>query len=295
MTTGILNLDKPQGWTSHDVVAQVRRLTGERRVGHAGTLDPLATGVLLVCLGAATRLVEYLQIGQKAYRATVRLGLTTTTDDAEGEIMTTRPVPPLTMADVERALAAFRGTIVQRPPAHSAVKQDGVPLYRRARRGEKVEAPPRTVTIHELNVVSWAPPDLTLQITCSSGTYIRSLARDLGEHIGCGGHLVSLCRTASGRFRLEDAVSWERLASAVASGEWKGLVQPPQLALEGFTCVTVGPNDEECLRHGLAISCLVPPPVERGYALSASGDIVALLRYDGVHRVWRPHKVFVAN
>jgi len=295
MTTGILNLDKPKGWTSHDVVAQVRRLTGEQRVGHAGTLDPLATGVLLVCLGAATRLVEYLQASQKTYRATVRLGLTTTTDDAEGEIMTTRPVPPLTAADVERAADAFRGTIIQRPPPHSAIKQDGVPLYRRARRGEKVEAPPRTVTIHELHVVSWAPPDLTLQITCSSGTYIRSLARDLGERIGCGGHLISLCRTASGRFRLEDAVSWERLTSAVAAGGWKGLVQPPQLALEGFTCVMVGSGDEERLRHGMAISCPVPPPVEHGYALSGSGDIIALLRYDAEQRAWRPYKVFIAD
>ena len=295
MTTGILNLDKPQGWTSHDVVARVRRLTGERRVGHAGTLDPLATGVLLICLGAATRLVEYLQASQKTYRATVRLGLATTTDDAEGEVMASRPVPPLTEADVERVLVAFRGTISQRPPAHSAIKQDGVPLYRRARRGEKVEAPPRTVTIYELNVVAWMPPDLMLQITCSSGTYIRSLARDLGERIGCGGHLAGLCRTASGRFRLEDAVSWERLASAVARGEWERLVQPPHLALEGFTCVMVDSGDEERLRHGMAISCPVPPPAEHGYALSASGDIVALLRYDVERHAWHPHKVLARS
>ncbi|MCC7355269.1 MAG: tRNA pseudouridine(55) synthase TruB [Anaerolineae bacterium] len=295
MTAGILNLDKPKGWTSHDVVAQVRRLTGERRAGHAGTLDPLATGVLLVCLGAATRLAEYLQATQKTYRATVRLGQTTTTGDAEGEITAARPVPPLTVADLEEVLAAFRGPIVQRPPAHSAIKQDGVPLYRRARRGEVVEAPPRTITIYELNVVAWMPPHLMLDVVCSSGTYIRSLARDLGERVGCGGHLADLCRTASGRFRLEDAVSWERLASAVAVGEWKGLVQPPHLALDGFTCVTVDAGNEGRLRHGMDISCLVPPPAERGYALSASGDIVALLRYDVERRSWRPYKVLAAD
>ncbi len=295
MTSGILNLDKPQGWTSHDVVARVRRLTGERRVGHAGTLDPLATGVLLVCLGAATRLTEYLQAAPKTYRATVRLGLATDTGDAEGAVVATRPVPPLSSEDLEEALAAFRGTIVQRPPIYSAIKQGGVPLYRRARRGEEVTPPPRQVTIYALDLIAWAPPDLTLLIVCSAGTYIRSLAHDLGERLGCGGHLISLCRTASGRFRLEEAISLEDLAAAVARGDWARFVLPPHWALDGFLPVAVGAEEEARLRHGQELPCPTPPRTEQGYALSAQGDVVALLRYEADRRSWRPYKVFTVG
>lgn len=295
MTAGILNLNKPQGWTSHDVVARVRRLTGERRVGHAGTLDPLATGVLLVCLGAATRLAEHLQAAPKTYRATVRLGISTDTGDAEGRVVAARPVPDLSLEALEAALDAFRGPIMQRPPAYSAVKQGGVPLYRRARRGEEVVAPLRQVTIYALEVVAWAPPDLTLQVVCSSGTYVRSLAHDLGERLGCGGHLVALCRTASGRFRLEEAVSLEELAAAAARGDWTRFVWPVQRALEDFLPVPVSAEDEARLRHGQALPCPVPPSREEGYALSAQGEVVALLRYDASRRAWHPYKVLVAD
>ena len=292
MTAGILNLDKPIGWTSHDVVARVRKLTGERHTGHAGTLDPLATGVLLVCLGSATRLVEYLQATRKTYRATVRLGISTDSGAGEGVIT---PVPPLTEADIEVVLAAFRGPIVQRPPAHSALKQDGVPLYRRVRRGETVEAPTRTITIYALDIVTWTPPDLLIDVICSPGTYIRSLAFDLGERIGCGGYLAGLCRTASGRFTLADAVSLDRLAAAAVAGEWQKLLQPAYLALDGFTRIVVDAADEARLQHGLDVTCPQPPPTEQGYALSATGECVALLRYDAERQAWRPYKVLTAG
>ena len=206
LTEGILNIDKPTGMTSHDVVNRVRRATGTRRVGHAGTLDPLATGVLLVCVGRATRLVEYLVGQQKVYEAIVRLGQTTDTYDADGEVVQERPLS-FTPPNLENALNQFRGEIEQIPPMYSAIKQNGQPLYKLARQGKEVERKTRHVTIYDLAVVNWEAPNLTLRVTCSSGTYIRSLAHDLGEVLGCGGHITMLRRTAIGDFAAETAVS----------------------------------------------------------------------------------------
>ena len=164
--SGVLNIDKPQGMTSHDVVARVRRLTGIRRVGHAGTLDPLATGVLLVCVGPATRIVEYLQRGRKVYETTVRLGQETDTYDAEGEIVAETPVPDFDRETLERALDAFRGDIVQRPPVYSAIKKNGQPLYKLARAGVAVDVPTRQITVYALEILRWQNPELHLRITC---------------------------------------------------------------------------------------------------------------------------------
>jgi tRNA pseudouridine55 synthase len=199
--SGVLCVDKPLGMTSHDVVGRTRRVAGLRRVGHAGTLDPLATGVLLLCLGRAARLIEYLVGHDKVYETTVRLGQTTATYDAEGEVLAERPFLHLTLSQIEAALEAFRGDIVQQPPIYSAIKQGGQPLYKLARQGKtEVARPYRPVTIHELTRLSWEPPHLSLRIACSSGTYIRSLGYDLGEALGCGGHLSALRRLAVGRF-----------------------------------------------------------------------------------------------
>jgi tRNA pseudouridine55 synthase len=208
--SGLLVIDKPIGPTSHDVVGRVRRLTGVRRVGHAGTLDPLASGVLLVCVGSATRLVEYLVGLDKVYETTIRLGQATTTYDAEGEVTAERPVS-LTLGQIAAALDHFRGTIRQRVPPYSAVKQDGQPLYKRARRGEAIELPQREVTIHALDLLSYEPPLLALRVVSSSGVYIRSLAHDLGEALGCGGHVAALRRTAVGRFTLDEAAALDEL------------------------------------------------------------------------------------
>lgn len=211
LVEGVLNVDKPAGMTSHDVVNRVRRVAGTRRVGHAGTLDPLATGVLLVCVGRATRLVEYLVGQPKVYEATVRLGQTTDTYDADGEIIDERPLT-VTLQDLENALAQFRGDIEQIPPMYSAIKQGGQPLYKLARQGKEVERKTRHVTIYELTQLYWDPPDLTIRVMCSSGTYIRSLAYDLGEVLGCGGHITMLRRTAIGDFAANTAVSLADLA-----------------------------------------------------------------------------------
>jgi len=209
---GILNLDKPAAWTSHDVVARVRRLAGQRRVGHAGTLDPAATGVLPVLLGRATRLVELIQAGRKTYQATVCLGAATTTDDAEGETIATAPVPTLSCEQVAGVLRRFEGTILQTPPRYSAIKVGGQRAYAVARRGDEPALQPRPVTIDALHLLACDPPTLCLEVHCGSGTYVRALARDLGAALGTLGHLTALVRTRVGPFGLEDAIRLDTLA-----------------------------------------------------------------------------------
>jgi tRNA pseudouridine55 synthase len=210
-----LVIDKPAGPTSHGCVAAVRRAYGLKRVGHGGTLDPAVTGVLPIALGPATRLLPYLQ-GDKVYRAVVQLGVRTSSDDLEGEVLERRTPPPLDTAAIEGALAGFRGEILQRPPAVSAVHVGGERAYARARRGELVELAPRPVTIHSLQLLAWHPAEAQaeLEVRCSAGTYIRSLARDLGDLLGCGGALARLRRTETLGFDLSTAVDLERLASA---------------------------------------------------------------------------------
>jgi tRNA pseudouridine55 synthase len=209
-----LVIDKPAGPTSHGCVAAVRRAYGLKRVGHGGTLDPAVTGVLPIALGPATRLLPYLR-GDKLYRAVVQLGVRTSSDDLEGDVLERRSPPVLDTAALEEALAGFRGEILQRPPAVSAVHVGGERAYARARRGELVELPPRPVTIHSLQLLGWDPAEarLELEVRCSAGTYIRSLARDLGEHLGCGAALARLRRTETLGFDLSTAVDLERLAS----------------------------------------------------------------------------------
>lgn len=214
---GFLNLNKPPGITSHDGVGQLRRWLGTKKVGHGGTLDPLAQGVLPLAVGRATRLLPYL-IDDKAYRAVVRFGLTTTTDDLEGEILNKRDAHGLTLADVEAILPEFVGVIAQVPPAYSAIQVQGKRLYDLARRGQVVQPPSRTVTIHHLRVETWQPgdwPELTLAVDCGPGTYIRSLARDLGERLGTGATLAYLQRTRSGGFDLDHSLTLDEVKARI--------------------------------------------------------------------------------
>lgn len=211
---GVLNIDKPLGVTSHDVVNRVRRTLGLRRVGHAGTLDPLATGVLVLCVGRATRLLEYVVGQPKQYVATLRLGQTTDTYDAEGDIVAERAVA-VSDAALAAALDQFRGEIEQVPPIYSAIKRDGQPLYKLARKGMAVEAPPaRPITIYQLDLLAREGDDVTLRVDCSTGTYIRSLAHDLGQMLGCGGHLIGLRRTHIGHFSAETSTTLDQLTPA---------------------------------------------------------------------------------
>jgi len=291
MVHGLLIIDKEAGWTSHDVVARVRRLIGQRRIGHAGTLDPLATGVLVLCLGRATRLAEYLQGHDKRYRATIRLGEVTDTYDAEGEVVERKPVPTLSEEELSAYLRAFQGTITQRPPAYSAVKVAGTPAHRRVRRGEQIVLPSRQVTIHEIRLLRWAPPDLSLEIACSAGTYIRSLAHDLGQAIGCGAHLVDLRRTASGPFTEDQAIPLPDLEPLIATGEWRQRVLPLIEAVRDMPQIPLSAQDAQAVRFGRP----VPGPTGADQALAAGispeGDLIAILRFDAERDVWRPHKV----
>ncbi len=214
MTTepGLVVVDKPAGVTSHDVVSRVRRLAGTRKVGHAGTLDPMATGVLVLGVDRATRLLGHLMLTEKRYDATIRLGVSTTTDDAEGEVVATHPTDALDEQQVRDALATFVGEIDQVPTAVSAIKVDGKRAYQRVRDGEQVELAARRVTVHDLVVHDVALPDVTVSVRCSSGTYIRAIARDAGERLGVGGHLTALRRTAVGVFDLDLAHTLDELA-----------------------------------------------------------------------------------
>ena len=208
---GLLVIDKPSGMTSHDVVQQVRRWAKQRRVGHLGTLDPLATGVLPLALGEATKLSQLLTLGKKGYRGRIQLGVQTTTYDGEGEVTASREGPWPGIDVIEKALDRFRGEIMQVPPPYSAVKRDGEAAYRKARRGETVTLEPRPVTLYRLEVLSYEAPELELEVDCSAGTYLRSLAHDLGGELGTFAYLKQLIRTRSGPFSLDQAVSLDAL------------------------------------------------------------------------------------
>lgn len=219
MINGFINLYKPATWTSHDCVARTRRLLQTKKVGHGGTLDPLATGVLPVAVGRATRLLQYLP-ERKAYRAVIRFGITTTTDDLEGEVATQNHSEHLQRQTVEAALSQFLGALSQTPPMYSAIQVDGKRLYDLARKGKTVEVPTRQVTIYQLTVQAWHPskyPELTVDVDCGPGTYIRSLARDIGEAVGTGATLAQLTRTHSSGFDLESSITLEDLEQAIAN------------------------------------------------------------------------------
>ncbi|MGB9723224.1 MAG: tRNA pseudouridine(55) synthase TruB [Chloroflexia bacterium] len=290
---GFLNLNKPAGPTSHDIVEQVRRLLHRRRVGHGGTLDPLAEGVLPIALGRATRLLPFLHEGEKVYRATVALGVSTTTYDAEGEVTATRPVPPLDRRELEAVLSSFQGEIEQVPPPFSAVRQGGRRLYRRARAGEEVQPPPRRVRIFRLTLLSWEPPHLSLEVACGGGTYIRSLAHDLGERLGCGAHLRSLVRFQVGPFRLEEALRPEELAALVARGRLEEVLLPSDTPVRHWPAVVVEESLLPALLSGrpLALEVRVENG-ERVRAYGPTGRFLALLRRETESGLWRPFRVF---
>ncbi len=298
MPSGILNLNKPRGLSSHGVVERVRSLTGVRRVGHAGTLDPLATGVLVICVGRpATRVSQYLMDEKKVYTARVRLGVTTTTYDAEGEVVTQASVD-VDRAQVEDALNHFRGQITQLPPMYSAVKHHGKPLYRLARRGIEVERDPRPVEIYRLELTGWTPPTCRLEMTCSPGTYVRVLAHDLGQRLGCGAHVITLSRLASGPFRLEDSITLAALAQVVAEGRWPRLLLAVDQALaDRFPAIYVTGEQAVRLCSGQMIAVDdVPngPDPQEAEIVRAYGPgetFVALASYDPQADSWRPRKV----
>ncbi len=289
MSSGILNLDKPGGMTSHDVVRQVRRVTGIRRVGHAGTLDPMATGVLLVCVGRATRLAEYMLMADKKYGATVRLGVETDTYDADGRVLSSNPVG-ISREEVEAALTEFSGPIDQVPPMYSAVKHRGRPLYAMARRGITVEREPRQVRISRVAMTDWSPPEFSFEVVCSAGTYVRSLAHDLGQSLGCGAHLTRLVRSRSGRFGLEDAVPLRELTP----DNWKRHLQPMEAGVSDLPVLMLDRETAQQLVQGQSVPWHPEHPVAiLARAHSENGGFFAIVRPSEDGTRWSPHKVFV--
>lgn len=287
--SGVLCVDKPLGMTSHDVVGRIRRVAGLRRVGHAGTLDPLATGVLLLCLGRAARLIEYLVGHDKVYETTVRLGQTTATYDAEGDVIAERPFHHLTLPQIENAVESFRGDIVQQPPIYSAIKQGGQPLYKLARQGKtEVERPYRPVTIHELTLLNWEPPHLSLRVSCSSGTYIRSLGHDLGEALGCGGHLSALRRLSVGDFGIETAVPLNDLTSENVTD----YLRPPETAVRHLPRLDLPETAAANILQGKVIEQSEPFPAELARAYGPDDQFLGVIAAQNGQ--WLARKMFPA-
>ena len=235
---GIFNVNKPQGKSSHAIVAAVRKFSGIQRVGHGGTLDPMATGVLLICIGQGVRISEYLLDHDKKYRARARLGVETDTYDATGATTSQRDVA-VTRDEIQAALNTFLGKISQYPPAYSAIKRNGAPLYKLARQGVAVETDARDVEIFSIELNEVVLPELEFTVHCSKGTYIRSLAHDLGDKLGCGAHLSALTRLASGKFTLDESVALDELGAAFQRGEAEKFLIPFDRALEQFDVITV--------------------------------------------------------
>jgi tRNA pseudouridine55 synthase len=275
---GFLVIDKPRGWTSHDAVEAVRRRLGTRRVGHLGTLDPLATGVLPLAVREATKLVPFLEGGAKSYAGTIRLGLETDTLDAEGRVVRRHEGPYPDEAALRAGLAAFTGEIEQLPPMFSAVKLGGVPLHRLARQGQEVERAPKRVRIERFELVEYSPPDAQIEVDCSAGSYVRALAADLGRHLGCGAYLASLRRTRSGPFTEDQAVDEAVLAREAEAGGIEGRIIPPAAVL-GFPVLRLAPEEVRRVLHGGEIpgADLVLVPGQRVSALEPGGELIAVL------------------
>ena len=289
ITSGILIINKPGGLTSHDVVGRVRRALNVRQVGHAGTLDPMATGVLVICIGQATRISEYLLGHDKAYRAAIRLGLETDTYDADGQVTETHEVH-IDAATLQTALAGFVGDIQQVPPMYSALKREGKKLYELARDGIEVERPARPVTIHSIDLIDFRSPDLTIDVRCSAGTYVRSLAHDLGAKLNTGAHLIALQRTASGPFTLADALGLSEFEAAAREDQPPFHIRSIDEALSDWPLVTLNDLDRIRAITGGPIESLQLPGT-RCRAHDQHGDLIALLTFDQKKKWWRAEKV----
>lgn len=293
----IFNVFKPKGPTSHDVVARLRRASGIRRIGHAGTLDPMAEGVLIVAISRATRVIEYLTDTDKAYRAHITFGVETDTYDAEGRVVAERSAGHLTREAVAAALSPFRGTIQQRPPAFSAISVGGQRLYDLARRGQTVDVPTREVEIRTLELEAWKPPVAVVFVECTKGTYIRSLAYDLGQVLGVGAHLSGLTRTRVGSFSSGDAVPLEQLEQALREGRGVETGVSPDQAIDFLPAIKLDTEEAGRLKNGIAVQSSGAIPHHLGTLARAYGpgdDFLAVVRLEQVHGqpAWRPEKVF---
>jgi tRNA pseudouridine55 synthase len=290
---GIFNINKPSGKTSQDVVASIRHISGQRYVGHAGTLDPLATGVLPVCLGQAARMSDFIMETSKTYIAEVLLGISTDTYDAEGPILQETDPSYIDRKQVEALLSSFTGTILQKPPAYSALKRRGKRLYELARAGIEVETDAREVRVYRLELLEWKPPRFVIEVECGKGTYIRSIAHDIGQSLGCGGHIAALRRTKYGPFDIEDSISLPQLEDAFANGYWPDLLYPMDFVLQDWQAVILSEEHEHAIRNGQPIPS--GDIATRCRAYSTDGRFIAILRSLPDSGLLQPDKVFHAD
>lgn len=292
MTSGVLVVDKPIGLTSHQVVQIIRRGTNIKRAGHTGTLDPRASGVLVILVGPAVRLSEYISAEDKRYQATIKLGEKTDTYDGDGVITGTAPVD-VTREQFEEALQEFVGEIEQVPPPYSAIKVKGRHAYDMARNGEDVQLEPRIIQVHSLEVVEWNMPEVVVDVHCSSGTYVRSLAYDLGEKLGCGANLIGLRRTKSGKFTLKDAQPLRNLVESFDNNSWFRYLIPAADALAEWPSITLTNDEVDLIKHGHRIpSHEMTEGLVR--AITEQGELVALMELDKETAEYQPKKVFFA-
>jgi len=293
---GILNIDKPPSITSMDVVRVVKRLIGAKKVGHAGTLDPLATGVLPICIGQATRLVEHMVTGEKIYRGRIELGITTDSYDSDGRIIDSQNPSEITRKDFERVLQKFVGEIDQLPPMFSAVKYQGKRLYQLAREGIEVARQARKVNVISLHLIDWAHPSATIEITCGKGFYMRTLAHDIGQELGCGAHLSSLTRIRGGPFEISTSISLSELEELIVSDKWLDYLEPPDAGAKDLRPLVIDNNSEKILANGQPIAArlseIKTEHAETRRLYAHDGRFVAIARYDRSLTQWKPIKVF---
>ena len=267
---GIVIVDKPQGWTSQDVTARLRRVFSTRRIGHGGTLDPMATGVLPVFVGRATRGVEFFEHAEKTYETVLRLGLTTDTEDVTGTVLT-ETMPNISREELEKTLEFFRGDILQIPPMYSALKVNGQKLCDLARKGQEIAREPRPITIHELTLLSFHGTEAALRVRCSKGTYIRTLCKDIGEKLGCGGCMAALRRVQAGEYTIGEAVPLETLLETDKPEEY---LRNVDTMFRAYPPVTLTENQEKRCRNGNSFSVKLPEGLFRAY--SAAGEFLML-------------------
>ena len=295
LVDGILVLDKPRDVTSMDMVRMAKRLSHVKRVGHAGTLDPIATGVLPICFGQATRLMEYLVDSRKTYRAEFTMGSATDSYDAYGAVTSTGDPSSVTRAQVEALLPLFTGAVKQQPPMYSALKWEGKRLYELARAGVEVERPARDVMVHSLTLLVWAPPAFELEVECGRGFYMRTLAHDIGNALGCGAHLSALTRVRTGLLSIEQAATPEAFEAAAAAGTWEELLEPPDVALLAMKPVAIGLAGERHLRNGVPITLgvegLSAEHMEARRAYGTDGRFIGVVRFNRAQGQWQPEKL----
>jgi len=293
---GIINIDKPLGITSMDVVRKIRQATGVRKVGHGGTLDPMASGVIPVGIGNATRILEYIVLYDKSYIAHIYLGESTDTFDSEGHIVNTNGTPPNNSDMIDKTLNEFRGEIMQTPPPYSAIKKNGTRLYELARRGQDTYIDPRKAMVHELKIRKYSPPILELFVRCGKGFYVRSLANDLGITLGCGGYIKNLRRTSVGKFDITNSITLPKALITIENGDTSDIIQPMGMCLNNFKRVDLSAEETNMIRNGQKIpykEIYITPGEPLAAAFEPKGALAAIIMFEDNSCEWKPVKVFL--